>query len=70
MEMAAAVLTPRETEIVRLKAKGLSIIEIAVRLFVSIETVEEDQRTIARKLGAADVSQIVHWAIRDGIIDF
>ena len=69
MEMAAAALTPRESEIVRLTAQGLSTIEIAVRMFISIETVENDQRRIARKLGAADVSQMVDRAVRDGIID-
>jgi len=70
MEMAAAALTPRESEIVRLTAQGLSTIEIAVRMFISIETVEKDQRQIARKLGVTDASQILPRAIREGIIDF
>jgi len=70
MEMAPATLTPRETEIVRLTAWGLSIIEIAVRLFFSIETIEADRRRIARKLAAADINEIVHRAAREGIIDF
>ena len=70
MEMAPATSTPRETEIVRLTAQDLSIIEIAVRLFVSIETIEGDQRRIARKLGAADINEIVRRAAREGIVDF
>jgi DNA-binding CsgD family transcriptional regulator len=69
MGTAAAAFTPRETEIVRLMAQGLSPVEIAVRMFVSIEAVEEDQRQIARKLGVADVSQIIPRAIGEGVID-
>jgi DNA-binding CsgD family transcriptional regulator len=48
---ARAVLTPRELEIARLVARGLSDKEVAARLFISHRTVENRLHTVYEKLG-------------------
>jgi len=45
------VLTPREREILRLLAQGLSNPQIAARLFISAKTAEHHVGAILRKLG-------------------
>jgi len=48
---ARATLTPRELEIARLVASGLSDKEVAARLFISHRTVENRLHTVYEKLG-------------------
>ncbi len=43
-------LTPRETEVLRLMAEGLTKKEIATRLFLASSTVDTHIRNIYRKL--------------------
>jgi DNA-binding NarL/FixJ family response regulator len=61
------VLTKRETEIVDLVARGLSNIEIAEELFLSVNSVKTYIRTAYRKMGVTTRSQAVLWAIRGGL---
>ncbi len=57
----AGVLRPRETEVARLVADGLSNKEIGARLFISERTVESHVRNIMNRLGFNARSQIAGW---------
>jgi len=59
---AAGVLRPRETDVARLVAEGLSNKEIGARLFISERTVESHVRNIMNKLGFNSRAQIAGWA--------
>lgn len=56
------LLTPRETEIVRLIAADLSNGDIAAKLVLSVRTVENHIRNIRRKTGASSRGEIVALA--------
>ena len=60
-------LTPRETQVLRLVAMGLSNQEIADSLDISIETVKEHVQNLLRKLSVGDRTQAAVWAIRHGL---
>jgi DNA-binding NarL/FixJ family response regulator len=59
-------LTPRETQVLRLIAMGLSNKEIGDSLEISIETVKEHVQNLLRKLALDDRTQAAVWAIRHG----
>jgi DNA-binding NarL/FixJ family response regulator len=61
-------LTPREREILRLLAEGLSNAEIGARLFISGETVRTHVKHGVHKLGARTRTQAVALALRSGDI--
>jgi DNA-binding NarL/FixJ family response regulator len=60
-------LTPRETQVLRLIAMGLSNKEIGDSLEISIETVKEHVQNLLRKLALEDRTQAAVWAIRHDI---
>jgi DNA-binding NarL/FixJ family response regulator len=62
-------LTPREQEIMRLLAEGLSPKEIAENLFISPKTVENHRASIMNKLGLHSTMELVRYAARLGLID-
>jgi DNA-binding CsgD family transcriptional regulator len=59
-------LTPRETQVIRLIAMGLSNKEIGDSLEISIETVKEHVQNLLRKIALEDRTQAAVWAIRHG----
>ena len=61
-------LTPRELEILRLLAKGVSTEGISSSLFLSEHTVRNHVRNILGKLGAHSKLEAVAMAARDGIV--
>jgi DNA-binding NarL/FixJ family response regulator len=63
-----AQLTERECEVVRLLADGMSSKEAAMQLQISIRTVESHRININRKLGFTSIANLVHYAIRHGIV--
>ncbi len=61
-------LSPRETEIVKLIAEGLSGREIAEVLTISEKTVDRHRANILEKLGLRDRVAVTRYAIRRGLV--
>lgn len=59
-------LTPREFEVLEQLAQGASNRDIADRLYISESTVKNHVTSIFRKLGVADRTQAVLYAVRKG----
>lgn len=67
-EPAGSPLTPREVEILKLIAGGLTNKEIAEALVVSVKTVETHRSHIMEKLDLHDRVDLVKYALRSGLV--
>jgi DNA-binding NarL/FixJ family response regulator len=65
-ETTNAQLSEREKEVLSLIAWGYSNKEVAVKLTVSVKTVETYRVRIAQKLGLRSRAQLVQYALRQG----
>jgi DNA-binding CsgD family transcriptional regulator len=61
-------LTKRETTILRLVVEGKSNKEIAQGLGIATKTVEAHRARIKRKLGLQTTVELVHYAMKIGIV--
>jgi DNA-binding NarL/FixJ family response regulator len=61
-------LTGREREIVQLLAEGNSSKKIAFILNISVKTVDTHRATIMRKLEVHSIVDLVHYAIRNNLV--
>ncbi|HLJ30444.1 MAG TPA: response regulator transcription factor [Candidatus Angelobacter sp.] len=68
-EPKPGVLTVREVEIVQLLAQGKSNKEVADILGISPRTVENHRAQIMQKLGLKSFSELIRYAIRNGIVE-
>jgi DNA-binding CsgD family transcriptional regulator len=62
-------LSPREAQILRLVASGLSNREIGAALFISEHTAANHIRSILRKTGSANRTEAASYAHRHGLAD-
>jgi len=62
-------LTPRETEILRLAAKGMSNKDIANALFLSVRTVKAHLTNIFNKMGVGCRTDAIIRGLREGYIN-
>lgn len=62
-----SLLTGKETDVVRLIADGLGNKQIAAKLSISCSTVQVHRRNISRKLDIHKQTDLVRYAIREGL---
>jgi len=63
------LLSPREREIIQLLAEGKSNNEVAEALYISAKTVETHRAHIMEKLNLHSIAELVHYAIRNQIVE-
>ncbi len=66
---AAAVISPREREVLDLLVDGLSVAQISRRLFIAESTTKSHVQHLYGKLGASNRAQAVMAAVRLGLVD-
>jgi DNA-binding NarL/FixJ family response regulator len=62
-------LTPREQEVIKQIAEGLSSEEIAQTLVISKKTVDRHRANILEKLGMRNRVELTRYAIRRGLVE-
>jgi len=61
-------LSPRELEVVKLIAEGLTSEEIGEQLFISKKTVDRHRENVLEKLGMRNRVELTRYAIRRGLV--
>ncbi|CAG0948589.1 Oxygen regulatory protein NreC [Myxococcaceae bacterium] len=61
-------LSARELEVLQLISEGLSTREIAGQLSISVKTVEAHRTSLMRKLGVRKNTELVRYALRNGLV--
>jgi DNA-binding NarL/FixJ family response regulator len=62
-------LSDREFEVFRLLAAGVSVTDIAGRLKLSVKTVSTHKANLMQKMGLANPSELIRYAIKHGLVD-
>jgi len=68
VEEPAKRLTPRQREVLRQIAEGKSTKEIATQLLISVNTVKTHRLKLMEKLGVHEISGVVRYAAKLGLI--
>jgi DNA-binding NarL/FixJ family response regulator len=68
-EKQRELLTPRETEVVKLVAESYTNRQIAEALVISEKTVDRHRANILEKLGMRDRVELTRYAIRNGLVE-
>jgi DNA-binding NarL/FixJ family response regulator len=63
------VLTTRELQVMQLLAEGKANKAVANAMQISVKTVEAHRSNINRKLSIKTTSDLVRYAVRNGIVD-
>ena len=63
------LLTPRELEVVKLIAEGLTSDEVAEELSISSKTVDRHRANLLEKLGMRNRVELTRYAIRRGLVE-
>jgi DNA-binding NarL/FixJ family response regulator len=66
---SAPRLTPREREILQLLAEGNSNKEVAAKLGISVKTAETHRSRVMAKLNLNSITDLVRYAVRNGIVE-
>lgn len=66
---APDTLTAREREVLQLLAEGKSNKQVATLLDLAVKTVETHRSNIMRKLKLHNLSELIHYAVRNHLID-
>jgi DNA-binding CsgD family transcriptional regulator len=61
-------LTPREVEVLRLAARGLTTGEIAGALFISPKTADHHIQHVYGKIGVSSRAAAMLWAMQNAIV--
>ena len=62
------LLTRRELEVLQLLAEGQTARNAASKLHISVKTVETHRRNMMEKLNLTNISELIRYAIREGIV--
>jgi DNA-binding NarL/FixJ family response regulator len=65
----ASMLTPRELEVLRYIARGMTKKEIASTMHISVKTVENHSGSLMNKLDVHDRVALARYAIREGLAE-
>lgn len=68
-ETRASTLSPREVDVLRYVARGLSKKEIARTMGLSVKTIEHHSASVMRKLDIHDRVELTRFAIREGLAE-
>jgi DNA-binding NarL/FixJ family response regulator len=68
-EASAPGLTPREREVIQLLAEGHRNKKIALKLGISVKTVETHRTTLMRKIGVKSIVELVRYAVRNHLTE-
>ena len=67
-EQEGTRVTPRETEILQMLARGFTTKEIADAFFVSTATIDSHRKNLLAKTGVANTAELIVWAVTEGYI--
>ncbi len=65
-----ALLSPRESQVLRMLGRGYNNRQIAIRLRLSVKTVETFRARLSKKLGLRGRPSLVRYALRTGLLTF